>query len=45
MSGYVATKNSIIKLLEGLPTFLRVFHEGFIDFCHELMRGVREGLV
>ena len=35
----------IIKLLEGLPNFLRVFHEGFIDFGHELMRVFREGLV
>ena len=28
----IAKKIGIIKLREGLPNFLRVFREGFIDF-------------
>ena len=38
-------KKGIIKLLEGLPNFLRVSREGLPNFRYKLMRVLREGLV
>ena len=35
----------VFKVFEGLPNFLRVFHEGFLVFRYKLMRVFREGLV
>ena len=38
-------KLRIIKVLEGLPNFLRVFREGFLVFRYKFMRVLREGLI